>query len=239
MNHKKHINTRIEKGGNMKFWKKENSNILDNDAIKSILNDENVIISSDTKRENRIPPGQHETNKWPVLHYGSVQKIDTRDWSFKISGLVEEEKELSFVDFIKLPQSQVFSDIHCVTTWSQLNNLWKGVAATTLKEVVNILPEAKYVLIHAEKDFTTNLTLEDFFSPDVIFATSHNNQPLNAKHGGPVRLVVPLLYFWKSAKWVTGVEFLGEDKRGFWESNGYHNHGDPWLEERYSWQESD
>jgi DMSO/TMAO reductase YedYZ molybdopterin-dependent catalytic subunit len=223
----------------LKFWKKSKNNILDNNTIKTILADEKIVISSDTKRDNRIPPGQHETTKWPVLHYGSVQKIDTRDWSFKISGLVEEEKEFKFSDFMGLPQSQVFSDIHCVTSWSQLNNLWEGVAAITLKNVVNILPEAKYILIHAEKNFTTNLALEDFFSPDVIFATSHNGQPLNAKHGGPVRLVVPLLYFWKSAKWVTGVEFLAEDKRGFWESNGYHNHGDPWTEERYSWQEKD
>ncbi len=220
------------------IFKGNKSTNLDQESIESILRDENIIISPDTKREVRIPPGQHEDKSWPVLHAGSVPKTDFPNWNFKIWGLVEEEKELSFKEFMSLPKVKVFSDIHCVTTWSKLNNLWDGISTSTIKEVVNILPEAKYVLVHAHKNFTTNLTLEDFFADDVVLATMHNGKNLTSKHGGPVRLVVPRLYFWKSAKWVTGLEFLSEDKRGFWESNGYHNHGDPWKEERYSWQES-
>ncbi len=211
---------------------------LNGGQIKEILSDKNIIISEDTKRENRIPPGQHEIKKWPVLHAGSVQNINTSKWKFRIFGLVEEEKELNYNEFMSLPKAKVFSDIHCVTSWSKLNNLWEGVSSSTIKELVNILPEAKFVIIHAEKNFTTNLSIEDFFESDVIFATKHNLNPINSKHGAPVRLVIPKLYFWKSAKWVTGVEFMAEDKKGFWESNGYHNHGDPWKEERYSWQGS-
>jgi DMSO/TMAO reductase YedYZ molybdopterin-dependent catalytic subunit len=210
---------------------------LDQDSINSILNDDEIIISPDTKRKERIPPGQHQDKSWPVLHAGSVHKTDFSTWKFKIWGLVEEEIELSFKEFMGLPKVNVFSDIHCVTTWSKLNNLWEGVRTSAIKDVVKILPEAKYVLVHAHKNFTTNLSLEDFFAEDVLLATMHNGHNLSSKHGGPVRLVVPRLYFWKSAKWVTGLEFLAEDKRGFWESNGYHNHGDPWTEERYSWQE--
>jgi len=209
---------------------------LSKEEIDELLNDENLIVSEDTKRENRIPPGQHEVKRWPVLHAGSVQKIDKSKWKFKIFGLVEEEKELDYNQLMSLPQIKVFSDIHCVTSWSKLNNIWEGISSSAIKEQVNILPEAKYVMIHAAPKFTTNLSIEDFFEPDVLFATHHNMKPINSDHGGPLRLVVPKLYFWKSAKWVTGVEFMAENKRGFWESNGYHNHGDPWKEERYSWQ---
>lgn len=215
---------------------KKSNNNLNPKQIEEILNDKSVIISADTKRDNRIPPGQHETNSWPTLHAGSVQKIDTSKWKFRIFGLVDEEKELNYAEFSSLPKSKVFSDIHCVTTWSKLNNLWEGVSTSEIKNLVNILPEAKYVLVHASGNFSTNLSLEDFFKPDVIFASKHNNIPLTKGHGGPFRLVVPRLYFWKSAKWVTGVEFIAEDKPGFWESNGYHMHGDPWKEERYNWQ---
>lgn len=219
------------------IFKGEYSTNLDNNKINSILNDDQVIISPDTQRKERIPPGQHEDKSWPVLHAGSVPKTDFSNWRFKIWGLVEEEIEFSFKEFMALPQVKVFSDIHCVTTWSKLNNLWEGVSTSTIKEMVGVLPEARYVLVHAHKNFTTNLSLDDFFAKDVLLATHHNGNSLTSKHGGPVRLVVPRLYFWKSAKWVIGLEFLAEDKRGFWESNGYHNHGDPWKEERYSWQE--
>lgn len=212
------------------------NNHREDEYIKNILKEEDVIISPDTQREVRIPPGQHETGRWPVLHAGRVPKIDASNWKFKIWGLVEEEKEYSLEEFLALPQVKVFSDIHCVTTWSKLNNLWEGVSTSTLKGEVEILPEAGYVMVHAQRNFTTNLSLEDFFREDVLFATHHNGQKLNTKHGYPLRLVVPQLYFWKSAKWVTGVEFMEENKPGFWESNGYHIHGDPWSEERYSWQ---
>jgi DMSO/TMAO reductase YedYZ molybdopterin-dependent catalytic subunit len=219
------------------FKNKNEVSELDESFIKSIWTDENIIISPDTEREVRIPPGQHEEESWPVLHAGSVPKMDIKDWKFSIWGMLEEDVELSFQDFMALPRVKVFSDIHCVTTWSRLNNLWEGVSTSTIKELVKILPEARYVSVHAYKKFTTNLSLEDFFAKDVILATKHNNINLSREHGGPVRLVVPRLYFWKSAKWITGLEFLAEDKRGFWESSGYHNHGDPWKEERYSWQE--
>lgn len=211
-------------------------NSLTDKEIKEVLSDKSMIISEDTKRKNRIPPGQHEVKSWPVLHAGSVQKIDTSKWKFKICGLVEEEKELNHNEFNSLPISKVFSDIHCVTTWSKLNNLWEGVSTSVIKELVTILPDAKYVMVHASGNFSTNLSTEDFFEDDVLFATKHNDIPLTKGHGGPLRLVVPKLYFWKSAKWVTGVEFMEKDKPGFWESNGYHNRGDPWKEERFSWQ---
>ena len=192
-----------------------------------------TIISPDTERKVRIPPGQYEVADFPVLHYGPVARIDRDKWTLRIFGLVDRELTLNDGDFSALPQVKVFSDIHCVTTWSQLNNLWTGVATNTLKDLVKLQREAKYVIVHAAYGFTTNLEMADFFAKDVLFATHFNGQPLTPEHGAPVRLVVPRLYFWKSAKWVTGVEFTKEDRPGFWESNGYHNHGDPWEEERY------
>jgi len=195
---------------------------------------EEVIKSPDTERQERVPPGQKLTGQWPALHYGSVPGIDTSRWTFTISGLVEKERKLSYKEFMSLPMVKVFSDIHCVTGWSKMDNLWEGVSASVIRELASILPEAKFVTVHSEGGFTTNLTLDDFFQPDVLFAVKHNNQPLTPEHGYPVRLTVPRLYFWKSAKWVTGVEFTAEDRPGFWESHGYHNHGDPWKEERYS-----
>jgi DMSO/TMAO reductase YedYZ molybdopterin-dependent catalytic subunit len=194
---------------------------------------EKTIISPDTERSNRVPPGQRLTDKWPVLHYGTVPLIDPAGWAFKIFGLVEKETTLDFKAFCALPQVRVHSDIHCVTTWSKLNNLWEGVSTAELKKLVKIAQGARFVMVHASGGFTTNLTVADFFENDVLFALRHNDEKLTADHGGPVRLVVPRLYFWKSAKWVTGVEFTARDKPGFWESNGYHNHGDPWKEERY------
>jgi len=192
-----------------------------------------TIISPDTKRANRIPPGQHLTDKWPVLHYGQLPKIEPSQWTLKIFGLVEQERVVSYQDFTALPMVKVFSDIHCVTTWSRLNNLWEGLSSNEIKNIVNVDPQARFVIIHAFGRFTTNLTISDFFEPDVLLALKHDDQSIAADHGGPVRLVVPRLYFWKSAKWVTGLEFSAIDKPGFWESNGYHNHGDPWKEERY------
>jgi DMSO/TMAO reductase YedYZ molybdopterin-dependent catalytic subunit len=192
-----------------------------------------MIISPDTKRKNRIPPGQHLTEKWPVLHYGQVPLIKTDKWSFKISGLVQKELTLDFSTFSALPVVSVFSDIHCVTTWSKLNNIWEGISTTSIREMVKIDKNARFVIVQANGGFTTNIPIEDFFAEDVLFALKHNDNAITAEHGGPVRLVVPRLYFWKSAKWVTGIEFTASDRPGFWESNGYHNHGDPWLEERY------
>jgi DMSO/TMAO reductase YedYZ molybdopterin-dependent catalytic subunit len=154
---------------------------------------------------------------------------------FKISGMVEREKTLDFKEFISLPMVKVISDVHCVTGWSKIDNLWEGVSTLAIKDLVNILPKAKFVIVHSAGGFTTNLSLEDFFQEDVLFAIKHNGKPLTPEHGYPVRLVVPRLYFWKSAKWVVGIEFVENDRPGFWESRGYHNRGDPWKEERYSY----
>ena len=180
-----------------------------------------------------MPPGQRLTDKWPVLHYGKVYSIKPGDWKLKIYGLVEKERTISYSEFAALPQVEVFSDIHCVTTWSRYNNTWEGVSALAVKDLAGIKPVAKYVMVQGEGGFTTNLSLDDFFQEDVLFALKHDGQPITAEHGGPVRLVVPRLYFWKSAKWVTGIKFQAENQPGFWESNGYHMHGAPWTEERY------
>ena len=192
-----------------------------------------VIKSPDIERANRVPPGQRLTEKFPVLHHGDVPQIDVSKWTFRIWGLVEQERKLSYEEFLALPQVKVFSDVHCVTGWSKLNNTWEGVSAQAIKELVKILPEAKFIIVHCYAGFTTNLTLEDFFQTDVLFAVKHNGELLTPEHGYPLRLVVPRLYFWKSTKWVEGVEFTAKDREGFWESRGYHNHGDPWKEERY------
>ncbi len=194
-----------------------------------------IIYSPDTNRVNRIPPGQHVVKDWPVLHYGNVPHIDTSSWTFFITGLVDKEKKLSYAEFDALPKARVFSDIHCVTTWSLLDNTWEGPGAGTIASLVDIKPEAGFVIVHGEGGFTANLTLSDFLQEDVLFAFTHNGAPLSPDHGGPVRLVIPRLYFWKSAKWVTGIEFTAEDRPGFWERAGYHNHGDPWKEERRQW----
>lgn len=195
---------------------------------------ETIIRSPDTMRSNRIPPGQKLTDKFPVLHYGHVPEINIDKWTFTISGLVRKEKILNFTDFKALPRVKVLSDIHCVTTWSKLDNLWEGPSTIVVKDLVDILPDAKFVVVRGAPNFTTNLTIADFFENDVLFTLKYNDAELTADHGYPVRLIVPRLYFWKSAKWVTGIEFTAEDRPGFWESAGYHNHGDPWKEERYS-----
>jgi DMSO/TMAO reductase YedYZ molybdopterin-dependent catalytic subunit len=205
--------------------------------------DSDIIISPDTQRKNRVPPGQRLTDRWPVLHYGPVPRFDPANWSFRIWGLAKPELVLGYEEFTALPHVKVFSDIHCVTTWSRLDNLWEGVSTSAIKDLTTLLPEARFVVVHAYGGFTTNLTLDDFFQPDVLFAMQHDPrrggaehqlQPITPEHGGPVRLVVPRLYFWKSAKWVTGIQFTAKDMPGFWETRGYHNHGDPWTEERYS-----
>ncbi len=193
-----------------------------------------VIKSPDTERRDRIPPGQRETQKWPVLHYGNIPRIDITGWTFTISGLVSQERKFTYAEFQSLPRTQVLSDIHCVTRWTRLNNLWDGVSTSVVKGLVDIKPEAGFVIVYGAGGFTTNLSLDDFFQPDVLLALKHDGQPLTPEHGYPLRLVVPGLYFWKSAKWVQGIEFVADDRPGFWESAGYHNRGDPWQEQRYT-----
>ena len=186
------------------------------------------------KKEGRLPPGQSLTLKWPVLHNGSVPVFDPATWDFKISGLVEEPRRLSWQEFRALPQTEVTSDFHCVTRWSRLDNHWKGVLFTEVLKQIQPKPGAEFVLVLAEEGYTSNIPLKDLQRPDVLFAFEHDGEPLAAEHGGPVRLVVPHLYAWKSVKWVRGIEFMTSDAPGFWEENGYHMYGDPFREERFS-----
>ena len=186
------------------------------------------------KADGRLPPGQSLTLKWPVLHYGSVPHFDPDRWDFKISGEVEAPLKLSWKEFRALPQKEVTSDFHCVTRWSRLNNTWKGVLFTDVLKLVNAKPGAKHVLVLAEEGYTANVPLQDLLRPNVLFAFDHDSLPLNAEHGGPLRLIVPHLYAWKSVKWVRGFMLLDADRLGFWERNGYHSYGDPWKEQRYS-----
>ena len=196
--------------------------------------DEQIIKSPDTERKNRVPPGQRLVDYFPVLHYNGIPKIDTAKWTFRIFGLIEKEMNLNLDEFMALPRVKVFSDIHCVTGWSKLNNRWEGVSSSQIRKLLNVFPEAKFVMVHCLDGYSTNLSFEDFFQPDVLFAVKYENEPVTLEHGYPVRLIVPRLYLYKSAKWVNGVEVMAKDKPGFWESRGYHNHGDPWQEERYS-----
>lgn len=186
------------------------------------------------RAEGRLPPGQSLTLKWPVLHYGSVPSFDAARWDFKISGQVASPQRLTWGEFRALPQTEATSDFHCVTRWTRLDNRWKGVQFTELVKLVKPKPEARFALVLAEEGYTANIPLEDLLRPSVLFAFEHDGAPLSAEHGGPLRLVVPHLYGWKSVKWVRGFMLLDHDRLGFWERNGYHAHGDPWKEQRYS-----
>ena len=186
----------------------------------------------------RVPPGQTLTAKWPVLTYGRTPASDPKRWSFRCFGLVEREMSWTWDEFLKLPRVTVSSDIHCVTRWSKLDNQWEGVSARFILDQVRPRPEAKWVLQRADPDYTTNTSLDDLRDDDVLLALKHNGESLAPDHGGPVRLVLPKLYFWKSSKWLRAFELLDVNPPGFWEQNGYHMHADPWKEERYSDQET-
>jgi len=194
-----------------------------------------VIVSADTRRAVRIPPGQSRTKKWPILDASGAPAITTQEWRFRMTGLVGKEVEWSWEEFVKLPPVKVFSDFHCVTRWSRLGNLWEGVATRTLIDLCGGAREgAQFVTVFAyDRGWTTNLPLEHFLAEDALVAFLHDGEPLTLEHGGPARLIVPALYAWKSAKWVAGVELTERDRAGFWEANGYHMRGDPWKEERY------
>jgi len=183
--------------------------------------------------KERLPPGQVLTVKWPVLHYGLVPEVDLQRWTFEVSGLVDRPFTLTWDELLALPQHTVRCDIHCVTTWSRFDNTFEGVSVQLLLQRAGVKPEAKFVLVSAEQGFTTNLPLDDLDRPDNLIALKHDGEPLTPEHGGPARLLVPHLYFWKSAKWVRGMTVLDQDVPGFWEVNGYNNYGDPWREQRY------
>ena len=187
----------------------------------------------DPELAKRIPAGQTLTEKWPVLHAGSVPQVNLASWRFRIRGLVEQERELTWEEFRALPVMTNTSDFHCVTAWSRLDNRWEGVSTREALGLVQPTSEARFVMVHGENDYTTNLPLEAILEDDCLFAWSHDGEPLTPMHGGPLRLIVPKLYAWKSAKWVTGIELMAQDRPGYWEQRGYHMHGDPWTEERF------
>ena len=184
--------------------------------------------------DERLPPGQHLVKNWPVLDLGVQPQIRLDTWRLEIRGLAENQLTLSWKSFLALDQTRKVSDIHCVTTWSRYDNEWQGVSTRDLLDEAIPKPEATHVLLSSYDGYDTNLPLEDFAAEDAILATHWEGEPITAEHGGPMRLVVPHLYFWKSAKWLRRIEFLNADQAGFWERNGYHMYGDPWTEQRYS-----
>ncbi|MBA4031048.1 MAG: oxidoreductase [Planctomyces sp.] len=194
---------------------------------------DDVIISDDTRREDRIPPGQSRTKKWPVLQYGRIPVVSAEQWTLRVYGLVENPLELDYAQFLELPRVKVFADFHCVTRWSRLGNLWEGVSFRSIMELAGVKAEARFVIVGGYDDgWTTNMPLADCLVDDVLVCDRHDGEPLSAAHGGPVRLIVPKLYAWKSAKWLRSITFVEHDQRGTWEQVGYHDRGDPWVEER-------
>ena len=180
-----------------------------------------------------VPPGQYVTEKFPVLSFGPTPNIDLNTWRFRVFGLVEEEITLSWEEFTGLKKTTVDAAFHCATQWSRLENSWEGVAFTDVMRLIKPKPEAKFVMVHCYGGYTTNVPLEVLVDDDVLFAYRHDGEPLAPEHGGPLRLVVPKRYGWKSAKWVNGLEFMATDAPGFWEVRGYHMNGDPVKEERF------
>ena len=193
----------------------------------------------EAETRERLPPGQVLTQKWPVLTYGATPHADLQTWTFRCFGFVDEEVSWTWKEFLELPRVEVTSDVHCVTRWSRFDNRWEGVAVREVLRRVGVRPGAAAVMAHTEEGYTTNVSLTDIDAEDALLALKHDGEDLPPEHGGPCRLVVPRLYFWKSAKWIRSFEFLDVNAPGFWEVNGYHLHADPWEEERYSDQETD
>lgn len=190
-----------------------------------------IIISPDTRRQDRMPPGQSRTRKWPVLHYGHVPTISVDRWKLQLFGLVDQPLVFTWQEFQALPRVKVYADFHCVTRWSRLDNIWEGVSVHAILGHAGLKPEARFVVAHGyDSGWTTNLPLADFLAADALIADLHDGEPLTADHGGPCRLIIPQLYAWKSAKWLRALEFVAEDRPGYWEQGGYHNHGDPWVQ---------
>ena len=181
----------------------------------------------------KLPPGQVATAKFPVLTYGETPDVTTGAWRFRVWGLVGQEREWTWEEFMTLPQTTVHADFHCVTHWSRFDDDWTGVLFRDLAGAIDIRPDARFVLQHAFGGYTTNLPLAAMMGEDVLFAHTINGEPLPRQHGGPMRVFTPRRYAWKGAKWINGLEFLRDDRPGFWEANGYSNTADPWKEERY------
>jgi len=182
---------------------------------------------------HRQPPGQVLTDRWPVLTYGRTPRYDMKAWRLRLMGEVDNPVTLSWEELLALPKTEITADMHCVTTWSRLDNRWEGVAFQELVELVRPRPSAAFVVAHCDAGYTTSLPVQALADSDVLIAYRHDGIELPAEHGGPLRLVVPKRYAWKSAKWLEGLEWSERDRLGFWERNGYNNSADPWLEERY------
>jgi DMSO/TMAO reductase YedYZ molybdopterin-dependent catalytic subunit len=182
---------------------------------------------------DRLPPGQYFTERFPVLHVGDVPTIAREQWTLRLFGEVADERTITFDELSRLQNTDVVVDIHCVTKWSKFDTPWHGVRFRDVMALVEVSPSVTHVVEHAEFGYTTNVPLSALLADDVLLAWEFDGQPLAPEHGGPVRMVVPSLYFWKSAKWLRGLEFVTGDRPGFWERNGYHNEGDPWREQRY------
>tara|TARA_B100001013_G_scaffold335918_1_gene254751 strand:- start:317 stop:925 length:609 start_codon:yes stop_codon:yes gene_type:complete len=180
-----------------------------------------------------VPPGQYVTEKFPVLTFGPIPKVDVCTWKFRVFGSVEEELTIGWEEFTSLKKVTIDAEFHCVTQWSRLENTWEGVSFSALMETVSPKPEAMYAMVHCFGGYTTNLSLSVLQDDDVLFAYRHDGVPLSTEHGGPMRLVVPKRYGWKSAKWVSGLEIMADDAPGFWEQRGYHMEADPHKEQRF------
>ena len=187
----------------------------------------------ESEESDRVPPGQYLTKGFPVLTYGETPKISTENWQLKISGLAKTQV-FTWSDIMAMPQSDFTADFHCVTRWSKLDVQWTGVKVTDLMRHVEVDPKAVHIMEHCYGGYTTNIALADFLREENFFAHTVFGEPLSTEHGGPLRLVVPHLYAWKSGKWLNELEFLDHEELGFWERNGYHTRGEPWAEERYS-----
>lgn len=189
--------------------------------------------AADPEHRKRLPPGQREVTDWPVLDLGVTPRIDLTTWAFIAEGLVEQPLRWTWEQFMAQPQISVRVDMHCVTAWSRYDNDFVGVPALHLLDTVKPRPEAKFLMLHSYDGYTTNLPLADFADMDVLLAHTWQGKPISRDHGGPMRLLLPKLYLWKSAKWLRGIEFIEHDHPGYWEARGYHMRGDPWQEQRY------
>jgi len=190
-------------------------------------------LESRMRDAGRLPPGQVATLKWPVLHLGDVPRFDPQTWDLRTTGYVKNLVRITWDQFQALPRVALTADFHCVTRWSRFDNHWEGVAFRTLCDLTQPLSSATHLMVHSEEEYTTNVPLADLLDPTVLLADRHDGTALEPEHGGPLRLVVPKLYGWKSAKWVRELEFIRGDQPGYWERNGYHLYGDPWREQRF------
>jgi DMSO/TMAO reductase YedYZ molybdopterin-dependent catalytic subunit len=184
--------------------------------------------------QERVPPGQYATQRWPVLHYGSVPSFDPTTWDLRVFGLVERPLRFSWQEFQDLPRVTVHGDMHCVTRWSKLDNTWEGVPFRHITELAGVQPAVRFVVLHCDGDYTANLARDVIEADDALLALKHEGEDLSPEHGFPLRAIIPSRYAWKSAKWLRAIELVAADRPGFWENYGYHSNADPWKEERFS-----